>query len=40
MPITVDEKYWLNAKISAVESISQSNLVLLGVTWGKYNNEH
>ena len=41
MSITVVEKYWLKAQISAVESMSQSDLVLSEVTWGginKYNN--
>ena len=40
MSITVVEKYWLKAQISAVESMSQSDLVLSEVTWGginKYN---
>ena len=41
MSIIVVEKYWLKAQISAVESLSQSDLVLSEVTWGginKYNN--
>ena len=43
MSITVVEKYWLKAQISAVESMSRSDLVLSEVTWGginKYNNVH